>query len=221
MENLLNYCLYAIHWVNLQILGLQILGRKRPRVKLLLKCYVYFLKHVLVSKQPLTSALLYQCCKSLMCDLLKHLFQSQLCNLGRGSWGQGVSLTLRSHNAGTFWKRWKCDGSKIWASVHTMPEQFENGRKLDGKKLAARLWCQRNVPTPWESISVVPKASKNVVFYHFQVFTRCCFQNVLVRVPFSKSTGFKICQQKMCRFLVNGRPIRRLFHRFQNVPASC
>ena len=42
-----------------------------------------------------------------------------------------------------------------------------------------------------------------------------------VRVPFSKSTVFKICRQKMCRFRVNGRPIRRIFHRFQNMPASC
>ena len=42
-----------------------------------------------------------------------------------------------------------------------------------------------------------------------------------VTVPFSKSTVFKICRQKMCRFRVNGRPIRRIFHRFQNVPASC
>ena len=42
-----------------------------------------------------------------------------------------------------------------------------------------------------------------------------------VRVPFSKSTVFKICRQKMCRFRVNGRPIRPIFHRFQNVPASC
>ena len=25
----------------------------------------------------------------------------------------------------------------------------------------------------------------------------------------------------MCRFRVNGRPIRRIFHRFQNAPASC
>ena len=25
----------------------------------------------------------------------------------------------------------------------------------------------------------------------------------------------------MCRFRVNRRPIRRIFHRFQNVPASC
>ena len=58
-------------------------------------------------------------------------------------------------------------------------------------------------------------------FHHIHVFTRCCFQNVSVRVPFSKSTVFKICRQKMCRFRVNGRPIRRIFHRFQNVPASC
>ena len=27
----------------------------------------------------------------------------------------------------------KCDGCKIWASVHTIPEQFENGRNLDGR----------------------------------------------------------------------------------------
>ena len=37
-----------------------------------------------------------------------------------------------------------------------------------------------------------------------------------VRVPFSKSTVFK-----MSRFRVNGRPVRQIFHRFQNVPASC
>ena len=41
-----------------------------------------------------------------------------------------------------------------------------------------------------------------------------------VSVPYSKSTVFKIGRQKMCRFRVNGRPIRRIFHRFQNVPAS-
>ena len=58
-------------------------------------------------------------------------------------------------------------------------------------------------------------------FHHFQVFTRCRFQNVPVRVQFSKSTVFKMCRQKMCRFRVNGRPICHIFHRFQNVPASC
>ena len=42
-----------------------------------------------------------------------------------------------------------------------------------------------------------------------------------IRVPFSKSTVFKICRQKMCRFRVNRRPIRHIFCRFQNVPASC
>ena len=47
------------------------------------------------------------------------------------------------------------------------------------------------------------------------------FPKTSVRVPFSKSTVFKVCRQKMCRFRVNGRPIRRIFHRFQNVRASC
>ena len=53
------------------------------------------------------------------------------------------------------------------------------------------------------------------------MFTRCRFQNVPIRVPFSKSTVFKICRQIMCRFRVNRRPIRHIFCRFQNVPASC
>ena len=38
---------------------------------------------------------------------------------------------------------------------------------------------------------------------------------------FKKSTIFEIYRQKMCRFRVNGRPIRHIFHRFQNVQASC
>ena len=40
------------------------------------------------------------------------------------------------------------------------------------------------------------------------------------------SSGFKIYSfqnllAKMCRFRVNERPIHHIFHRFQNVPASC
>ena len=65
------------------------------------------------------------------------------------------------------------------------------------------------------------KRRKLFYFQNFHVFTRCRFQNVPVRVQFSKFTFFKICRQKMCRFRVIGRPIRHIFHRFQNVPASC
>ena len=46
-------------------------------------------------------------------------------------------------------------------------------------------------------------------------FIPCCVQNVPVRVPFSKSTVFKICRQKKCRFRVNGRPIRGFFAVFK------
>ena len=55
---------------------------------------------------------------------------------------------------------------------------------------------------------------KMFYFHHFKVLTRCRFQNVPIRVPFSNSTVFKICRQKMRRFRVNRRPIRRIFHRF-------
>ena len=65
------------------------------------------------------------------------------------------------------------------------------------------------------------KRLKMFYFHHFYVFTRCLFQNVPIRVPFSKSTVFKICRQRMCRFRVNRRPIRHIFCRFENVPASC
>ena len=65
------------------------------------------------------------------------------------------------------------------------------------------------------------KRPKMFCSHHFQVFTRCCFQNVSVRVPFSKSTVFNNCRQKMCRFRLNGSPIRHNCHRFQNVLASC
>ena len=62
---------------------------------------------------------------------------------------------------------------------------------------------------------------KMFCFHHFRVSTRCCFQNVPVRVPFSRSTVFKIGMQKVCRFRVNWRPIRHIFECFQNLPASC
>ena len=65
------------------------------------------------------------------------------------------------------------------------------------------------------------KRLKLFCFHHFQVFTRSSFPNVPIRVPFSKSTVFKICRQKMCHFRVNRRPFRRIFHRFQHVPSSC
>ena len=102
-----------------------------------------------------------------------------------------------------------------------MPARFENGRKFDGNKLVAispRIWCQKiYIHLKNRSASFW----KRWKMFRFRVLTRCRFQNVPVRVPFSKSTVFKICRQKMCRFRVNGRPIRHIFHRFQIVPVSC
>ena len=102
-----------------------------------------------------------------------------------------------------------------------MPEQFENYRKFDGKT-SLQDFDAKEMYLHSKSRSVAfQKDRKMFCFHHFQVLARCCFQNVLVIVPFSKSTVSKICQQKMCRFRVNGKPIRHIFHRFQNVPASC
>ena len=102
-----------------------------------------------------------------------------------------------------------------------MPEQFENCRKLDGKDSLQGFDAKKVCLHPKNLSVSFQKRLKMFCFHHFQVFTRYSFPNVLIRVPFSKSTVFKICLQKMCRFRVNRRPIRRIFHRFQNVPASC
>ena len=51
---------------------------------------------------------------------------------------------------------------------------------------------------------VFQKHRKMFCFHHFQVFTRCCFQNVQVIVPCSKSTVFKICRQKCAIFVRTG-----------------
>ena len=97
-----------------------------------------------------------------------------------------------------------------------MPEQFENGRKLDGKD-SLQGFDAKEVCIHPKNLSVsFQKRLKMFYFHHFKVFTRCSFQNMLIGVPFSKSAG-----KKMCCFRVNRRPIRRIFHRFQNVPASC
>ena len=101
-----------------------------------------------------------------------------------------------------------------------MPEQFENGRKLDGKN-SLQGFDAKEVCLHPKNRSVSFQKRLKMFFRHFQVFTRCRFQNVPFRAPFSKSTVFEICRQKMCCFRVNRRPIRRIFHRFQNVPASC
>ena len=101
-----------------------------------------------------------------------------------------------------------------------MPEQFENDVKFDGKKSLQDLDTIEMYLHP-KNQAVSFQNRKMFCFRHFRVFTRCRFQNVPVKVPFSKSTVFKIYRQKMCRSRVKGRPIRHIFCRFQNVPASC
>ena len=84
-----------------------------------------------------------------------------------------------------------------------MPEQFENDRKFDGKKLFARLlFDAKEMCLHSENRSVAfQKHRKMFCFDHFRMFTRCCFQSVLVIVPLSKSTVFKICRQKSAVFV--------------------
>ena len=98
--------------------------------------------------------------------------------------------------------------------VHTMPAQFENGRKIDSKNSFLDFDAKEKYLHPKNRPVSIQKRRKMLCL-------RCCFKFIPVRVPFSKSTVFKICRQKMCRFRANRRPIRHIFHRFQNLPASC
>ena len=60
---------------------------------------------------------------------------------------------------------------------------------------------------------------KRFRFHHFPVFTRCLVSGGWNSV--FKIYRFQHLPAKMCRFRVNGRPIRHIFHHFQNVPVSC
>ena len=42
------------------------------------------------------------------------------------------SLSLRSHMTAHFENGEKCDGSKIWATIRTIPAQFENDWNFNG-----------------------------------------------------------------------------------------
>ena len=61
----------------------------------------------------------------------------------------------------------ECDGCKILASVHTIPEQFENGRNLDGKTSLQDFDAKEVFLHPGIDQSrskIVPKCSVFIIF---------------------------------------------------------
>ena len=98
-----------------------------------------------------------------------------------------------------------------------MPEQFENGRKLDGKNSLQDFDAKE--------VCLHPK-SRSVSFQKrlkcsFFVIFKCLHDAVSKMCRLEFRFRFQNLPAKKCRFRVNGRPSRRIFHRFQNVPASC
>ena len=87
-----------------------------------------------------------------------------------------------------------------------MPEQFESGTKFDGKKTRYKTSMPKQCTYTLRIDLSRSKSIENVLFLSFF--------SVPVIVPFSKFTVFKICLQKLCRFRVNGRPIRPDFSPF-------
>ena len=81
-------------------------------------------------------------------------------------------------------------------------------RDFNGKEMYLRLKNQSR------SFRKRQKCSVFIMFEHSHhvIFKLCRLEFIFQNVPFSKSAG-----KKMCRFRVNGRPIRDIFHPFQNV----
>ena len=86
--------------------------------------------------------------------------------------------------------------------------------------LTVKTRCKTSMPKKCTcTLRIDQSRSKSVkkmfCLHHYRVFTLCCFKFMPVRVPFSKSTVFKIYRKIMCRFLVDGRPIRHIFTVFK------
>ena len=90
----------------------------------------------------------------------------------------------------------KSDGSKILASVHTMPAKSENGRKFDDKNSLQDLMAKNSTYTLRIDLSRSKSVEKCSVF----IFVECLHDAVsnLLRLrlrfqnlPFSKSAGKK------------------------------
>ena len=109
-----------------------------------------------------------------------------------------LAFTRRQHNLKTI------EDSTVKNSVPSLQE-------FDAKEMYLHL---KNRLTSFQSVIKCPVLVNSE-------YSQNSFQNVPVRVPFSKCTVFKIGRQKLYCFHVNGRPIHHIFHLFQNVTASC
>lgn len=88
----------------------------------------------------------------------------------------------------------------ILDDVHTIPAEFENGTKFGGRNsLQSPQECTvKQIHLHIKNRSdLFWKRRRMFHVHHCQMLTQCRFQNVPVRIPFSKSTILKIC---MCRF---------------------
>ena len=90
----------------------------------------------------------------------------------------------------------KCDGCKVLASIHTIPEQFENGRNLDGKTSLQDFDAKEVYIHPKNrsvSFQDPPKCSVFTIFkrLHDAVSKTCRLECRFQNPPFSKSAGKK------------------------------
>ena len=99
-------------------------------------------------------------------------------------------------------------------------KKFENGRNLDGKNSLQHFDAKEAYLHPKSRSVSFQKCLKMFCFHHFQVFTRCRFQNVSVRVPF-QNLPFSNLPAKNVPFSCEGEAYPSNFSPFKNVPALC
>ena len=98
----------------------------------------------------------------------------------------------------------KSDVSKIWGSFHTIPAQFENGRKFDSKNSLQVFDAKEKYLHPKNRPVSIQKRRKMCFVHHCRVLTRCCFKFIPVRVPFSKSIVVESAGKKCAVFVWTG-----------------
>ena len=105
--------------------------------------------------------------------------------------------------------------AEILASVDKIPEKYETVENMtvtnSNVTCILRINQLRSESVEKCSVLKVFECSYGAVFK--MCLLEFCFQNL----PFSKY----VCKKGAFFFRVNGRPIRHIFHLFQNVPASC
>ena len=130
-----------------------------------------------------------------------------------------ILKTVKNVMAAQFWlvfTRYRQNLKTIENS--TVTNSAQSSEEFDAKEM--HLHHKSHLASFWKCWKMF-RFHQFCVFIIFAFLLRCRFQNVGLEFRCQNLPFLKIYKQKMCRFRMNGRPINHMFHRFQNVTASC